>query len=383
MPPRRPRPSSDRESTGLRRAAYRLPFFLRESQACNLKASWSVAPSGSQMTRATLALLAFNQERFIDAAISSAVNQECEPIRVVLSDDASTDGTFARMELARQRYSGRHELLVRRSSRNLGIAGHINEIADLCSGQLIVMMAGDDISLPLRVHRTLETWDRSAGTLDLIACDVYDMLETGEDAGILEVDLLQKWTGITTWTQGRPYVIGASHAFTHRLWERFGPFQADLAEEDQVNTLRAICAGGARTIEEPLVRYRRGGLSSRRFSAADYHSIERKRNARFLGVVKQWRIDARTAGCEREVEDSIHWQIEREMFIAALLRTELLRQRIDLVQSSATGTAAWRWKRLVDVSFPRTSLLLKRLKGTPLWPPPPALSRCVHREVSQ
>jgi hypothetical protein len=168
-------------------------------------------------------------------------------------------------------------------------------------------------------------------------------------------------------------VIGASHAFTHRLWERFGPFQHDLVEEDQVNTLRAICAGGASTIDEPLVRYRRGGLSSRRFSAADYHSIERRRNARFLGVVKQWRIDARTAGCEREVEDSIHWQIEREMFIAALLRTELLRQRIDLVQSSATGTAAWRWKRLVDVSFPGRHPP-EAVEGNSPGPSPPALT---------
>jgi glycosyltransferase involved in cell wall biosynthesis len=333
------------------------------------------------MTRATLALLGFNQERFIDAAISSAVNQECEPIRVLLSDDCSSDGTFARMEAARQRYSGRHELLVRRSSRNLGIAGHINEIADLCSGQLIVMMAGDDISLPSRVHRTLETWDRSGGTLDLIACDVFDMLETGEDAGILEVDLLQKWTGITTWTQGRPYVIGAGHAFTHRVWQRFGPFQPDLVEEDQVNTLRAICAGGASTIGEPLVRYRRGGLSSRRFSAADYRSFERKRNARFLGVVKQWRMDARTAGYEQEVEESLQWQVERELFVAALLAAGRLSQRIDLVRSSAVATAAWRWKRLVDLSFPRTSLLLKRLKGPGVGPPGPSLSRYVDSEV--
>jgi len=317
------------------------------------------------MTRATLALLAFNQERFIDAAIRSALDQDCEPIRVVLSDDCSTDGTFARMEDARARYSGRHEVIVRRNPRNLGIAEHVNAIAGLCSGQLIVLMAGDDLSLPSRVRRTLETWDSSGGALDLVACDVIDMLETGEDAGILRVDLLQEWTRITQWTQRRPYVVGAGQAFTYRLWERFGPLQPDAVEEDQVNTLRAICAGGARTIREPLVRYRRGGLSSRRFSPADYRAFERKRNARFLGVANQWRRDARTAGCEREVEEALEWQVNQEVFVAELLRAELLRQRIDLVRSSATGTAAWRWKRLVDLSFPRTSHLLKRLKGTP------------------
>ncbi len=48
--------------------------------------------------RITLVVFAYNQSAMIDAAIDSALVQVCEPIEILLSDDASPDDTFARMQ---------------------------------------------------------------------------------------------------------------------------------------------------------------------------------------------------------------------------------------------------------------------------------------------
>ena len=45
--------------------------------------------------RITLAVLAYNQSHFIEDAVRSALGQVCEPVEVLLSDDASPDTTFA------------------------------------------------------------------------------------------------------------------------------------------------------------------------------------------------------------------------------------------------------------------------------------------------
>ena len=43
---------------------------------------------------ASLILLTYNQQSSVAAAIKAALAQECVPIEIILSDDASSDGTF-------------------------------------------------------------------------------------------------------------------------------------------------------------------------------------------------------------------------------------------------------------------------------------------------
>ena len=46
----------------------------------------------------TFALFAYNQEAFIREAVASALSQTYEPLEIILSDDCSTDRTFAIMQ---------------------------------------------------------------------------------------------------------------------------------------------------------------------------------------------------------------------------------------------------------------------------------------------
>ena len=106
-------------------------------------------PSARPSHRACVLLLAYNQQETIESAIDSVLGQQCEPIEIVLSDDASSDCSFELMQAAAERYRGPHSVRARRNATNLGIGQHYNELVRATRAPLLVTAAGDDISTPI------------------------------------------------------------------------------------------------------------------------------------------------------------------------------------------------------------------------------------------
>jgi glycosyltransferase involved in cell wall biosynthesis len=108
-------------------------------------------PKGSrEQPVVTFALFAFNQERFIREAIEGAFAQTYTPLEIILTDDCSSDATPAIMEEMAAAYQGQHRVIVRRGLENVGTLSHVLYAARLAEGELFVVAAGDDISLPER-----------------------------------------------------------------------------------------------------------------------------------------------------------------------------------------------------------------------------------------
>lgn len=315
--------------------------------------------------RITLAVLAYNQSRVISEAVESALAQACEPIEILLSDDASPDATFATMQACVEAYGGPHEVVLRRNPRNLGIGEHVNAVMRDVRGQLVVFMAGDDISLPTRVARTAEAWDRSGNCLDLIACNLIDMSQDGIDLGVIELDDLSQWKSPDDWAQRRPRVIGAGHAITRRLYERFGPLPPRAGHEEEIHTLRALFGGGAVTLREPLVRYRRGGVSQKMsdFSGAQYLAWIRRQNIDQLAQHAQWLADAEVAGSYALMKAAIRREHDREIFIRDLLGAGhgLDRWRVTVAASSVD--LGWRLRKFLYFQWPELAGSMRRLQA--------------------
>ncbi len=316
--------------------------------------------------RITLALLAYNQERFIEHAVRSALAQECEPIEILISDDCSKDGTHDRIRQLADQYHGPHRVVVRRNAQNLGIGRHFNTLMESAEGRLVLLMAGDDISRPDRVAVTAAAWDQSGETLDLLASHVLDMAEDGATLGTIRVDPLQEWRGVSDWARARPYIVGAAHAVTRRLFERFGPLQAASTQEDQVNVLRAVLSGTACTIDDTLVMYRRGGVSTGVHSAATYRGWEARRTAAHLTVYAQWMRDAALAGHEEVVRQAIEANLSRDSFLNRLVTAPALWEELKVVMSHPEIDRRWRLKELVRLraypAFYAAKRLHERLK---------------------
>ncbi len=244
--------------------------------------------------RASILFLTYNQQSFVADAAQSCLDQDCEPLEIIFSDDNSSDDTYVILEKVVSAYKGPHLVRVRKNARNLGIADHYNTLVKLAQGTLLITAAGDDISLPHRVRRILEVWDQSGSNLYLLASHAYALNFDGtHENRVIKVSALQKWTSPEKWCNKRPYVIGATHAFSKKLWDYFGEIASDIPYEDQVVTLRAVCLGTAVTIDEPLIQYRSGGVSSTQGSTADIDpkNTLRQRYVRQKTVFEQVRKD--------------------------------------------------------------------------------------------
>ncbi len=314
--------------------------------------------------RATLLLLTFNQESFVREAALSCLAQDCEPIEIIFSDDASSDQTFQVLQEIAQSYTGPHRLIVRRNETNAGIGEHYNQLIELAGGSLLVTAAGDDVSEVSRVRTVLAAWDQADQVPDLISSDLVSIGDRGETLHRITVDDLNGWQSPSQWLNQRPYVVGAGHAFTKRLHQRFGPFLKHLSYEDQVMALRASCLGGGLTIREPLVKYRAGGLSGRQKSFENGEAYRRyllKRHSSHLGMYEQVQADLTMFGMPELFPRKMRARLTRARVFVAMLQAPSMRVRMGIVRqypsknvsafvacmqafsiASAPGLFAWR-----------------------------------------
>ena len=268
----------------------------------------------------TLLLLAYQQQATIEAAIVGALAQTHSPLEIVISDDASTDATWAAIERAVAGYNGPHRLVLNRNPANLGIGAHIDRMVALSHGELLFIAAGDDISLPQRCTRVVDAWLAADRRPDLISTQVIDLDEHGHTHATIAPTDLSTYRNASDWLARPPHVIGAAQAWTRRVFDRFGPLPAGTVAEDWLMVFRAIVSGGAITLAEPLVQYRRGGLSRRRRNLQARDVVERllKNNRHALVELPQLLADARRAGQLQAVEAELTLQFEREVFVRNL-----------------------------------------------------------------
>jgi len=250
--------------------------------------------------RFTFLLLTYNQVRTVREAVAGALGQMGEPLEILISDDCSSDGTFAAIQSAVAGYRGPHRVVLNRNERNLGLNGHIHVAHEISSGDLIIVAAGDDISLPHRSTRIRALFEKRSPLLVHSAAKVIG--PDGEPA----VDDYRKATFFQT---TEPKVVagstalylGATGAWHKDLYRKYGRVEPD-AFEDLVFGFRAALEGRVGFIDEPLIAYRLGaGLTS-----VDRATMDRETYRRFwirqykahLAAFHQRRADAQTFGLD-------------------------------------------------------------------------------------
>jgi glycosyltransferase involved in cell wall biosynthesis len=227
-----------------------------------------MTPDVSGRPLLTLGLIAYNQEGFIKNAILGAFSQTYSPLEIILSDDCSSDGTFEVMERMAAAYGGPHRIILSRNECNRGLAGNVNRVFELAHGKLILLAAGDDISLPTRAQVTYEAWEASRRG----AMFVYSAFSVIDEADqeLENTGLEFSWSNEGTITQkslsieeffgpDKPWFFGCASAWSPRLMEVFGPLPDGLIHDDEALALRAACLGSYVRIALPLVRYRLHG----------------------------------------------------------------------------------------------------------------------------
>tara|TARA_R110002073_G_scaffold192387_1_gene351179 strand:+ start:23934 stop:24944 length:1011 start_codon:yes stop_codon:yes gene_type:complete len=106
----------------------------------------------------TFALITYNQVDYVEDSIRGALSQDYLNLEIIISDDCSTDGTFEKAREIVSSYEGDHIVRLNQTSKNKCTLGHFFDVVGLAEGELLVLAAGDDISKPERVTKTVNIW---------------------------------------------------------------------------------------------------------------------------------------------------------------------------------------------------------------------------------
>lgn len=230
--------------------------------------------SESSLPLVTFAIFAYNQESFISEAIEGALSQDYENLEIIISDDCSSDGTFELIEKLVWENGGGENIRAIRNEKNLGLIEHINNVVSMSSGELIVVAAGDDISLPNRTSVLVKRWLDGGKRVDSLHSAVIKISDAAEEIGLWRTPLC-KSSNVSDYIK-HSVIIGATHAWTKRCFDFYGPIRSTVSREDRVIGFRSIMLGGVEYIDFPLVRYRLSGMSNTCYGVSNDRVIERE-----------------------------------------------------------------------------------------------------------
>lgn len=245
-------------------------------------------------------LLSYNCAEFITEAVRSVLNQDFEPMEVVVSDDASEDDTFARLQREVNNYQGPHRIDLRRRSDNSGSkSAHLNDVFRRTSGEIIVSFDGDDIAEISRVRKIVEAF-RHDPTVQAVY-SAYSLIDkAGHSLGSGNVAHPPTEVNTKAWFASvDAYASGATLAVRRPVIENFSPLDPNI-HEDVVLPFRASLLGEVRYLDEELVKVRRHpkGLTQR-FDVFDSMEAYRSRILWGIDQARKHRdsrlVDLRTA----------------------------------------------------------------------------------------
>ncbi len=103
-------------------------------------------------------ILTYNHNNFFDQVIHSIFQQNYHNIEIIVSDDASVDGTQKTLLNYKNKYS---ELIkINLNEKNLGITANSNIALNMCKGKYIFFLS-DDVMLPNKIKKQVEYMEKN------------------------------------------------------------------------------------------------------------------------------------------------------------------------------------------------------------------------------
>lgn len=216
----------------------------------------------------SVALCTHNGARFVERQIESILTQTLLPTEIVVSDDASTDGTVEIIErtIAAWWAEGREPPLalhVLRNERPLGVTANFEQALTACTGDLVALSDQDDVWAPQKLQHVSDAFARMHGLL-LAGTDARIVDESGRPSGstlwqtlyVGETELKDVHEGRAVATlMRRNIVTGATVVVRRQLIERSVPFPAEWVHDEWLAVVAAM-TGEIDLLSETLIDYR-------------------------------------------------------------------------------------------------------------------------------
>lgn len=212
-------------------------------------------------------IITYNQEKYIKEAIQSALSQSYSPMEIIISDDCSTDKTYEIINSLVESYKGPNKVQVFRNAKNLGLSANLNNAIQKSTGNLLILMAGDDISLSERTKIIVKRWLESNKECLAFFSNVEIIDGNSNSQGVLFSSLPDYSPDINgivrqnSFLDFRPVVncwmLGCSAAIDRRIIDNFNAMNPKIMQEDAVFPFRAASLGRLEYLDLILLKYRK------------------------------------------------------------------------------------------------------------------------------
>jgi glycosyltransferase involved in cell wall biosynthesis len=128
--------------------------------------------------RLSIGMPLYNATKYLEASFRTVLAQDFTDFELIVSDNASTDGTW---DICERFAATDPRVRLHRNERNLGVAANFNRVARLARGELFKWVAYDDLMEPTFLSACVAELDRSGGRTVL----AYPRTRLIDDAGQL------------------------------------------------------------------------------------------------------------------------------------------------------------------------------------------------------
>lgn len=211
-----------------------------------------------------IVLCTYNGAGYLQAQLDSLYAQTRLPDCVVLSDDASNDGSQALLEAAAIEFESLKVRVIRQfNPENMGYVKNFEQAFLRAEAHLIFPCDQDDVWHPRKIERMLECFEADP-TLDVLHCDANLVDASGMSLGKRLFEVLEfTRSEMTAMTQGEAFdvlirrnvVTGAAMAFRSGVLKRAMPLPGEWAHDEWIALVAALY-GKVRTLDEVLLDYR-------------------------------------------------------------------------------------------------------------------------------
>jgi glycosyltransferase involved in cell wall biosynthesis len=208
----------------------------------------------------TLVVAGYNHGTFVEQALESAFSQTYDNYRVIVTDDASSDGSQDVIRNILKVRGWNCETVFH--SENRGVCATFNQALDRVDTPYVAFMAADDVMEPHRLARQVPILE-TAGESFAVACSDAEFI--GRDGSVVQGPTMSRSARSAPWGQPEffqaliqePLVLAPSALIRTEALRGIGGYDEGLQFEDWDVWLR-LAAQGHRfvLIDEKLVRYR-------------------------------------------------------------------------------------------------------------------------------
>ena len=217
----------------------------------------------------------YNHAPFIEAALSSALEQDYAHLEVIVADDGSTDGTAERILELAKRWPDRLVPIV--GGPNVGIVGNCNRALRVRRGTYVAFLSGDDLFVPEKLGKQV-AWLEADPARTLCGHDVEAFDDETGEALFLTTDKtpLRSGKGATEMIERGAFFSGLSLMVRSSVIPPYGYDERVGVISDWKLQIDCVLAGGAYGyVDGVLARYRvhRQSISQR---SASEESVRRQ-----------------------------------------------------------------------------------------------------------